>query len=350
MTKVRTVLLSGWMCLLLHACSGDEGDPSITDGQSGSTADGGLGGGSNGGGDAAPVGNGNNDLGDAASGGDGDGDTGNPGPGGGGGDGDGDDNGDGDGDTVDPSTLPKFSFFVTSLRAMRELSGSQDGFGGDLRFGETGEDAGLRGADKICATIAEKSMKGASAKQWRAFLSTTKVHAKDRIGQGPWYDRNGRLIAQNLTDLLQTRPKGADPTIRDDLPNEVGEPNKSGSAEGSNDDNHDILTATNARGEYDGGETCGDWTSTQATSTGGNSGGGGFPWGGGGPGGFGGGGPRVGHSWPAPSGNSWMAAHKAHGCAPGVNLDPSTGPGDPRNDSVGAGGGYGGIYCFALTP
>ncbi len=26
----------------------------------------------------------------------------------------------------------RFSFFVTSLEAMRELSGSQDGFGGDL--------------------------------------------------------------------------------------------------------------------------------------------------------------------------------------------------------------------------
>jgi hypothetical protein len=55
----------------------------------------------------------------------------------------------------------KFSFFVTSLVALQELSGSAEGFGGDLRFGETGPGAGLRGADKICATIAEKSMPGA---------------------------------------------------------------------------------------------------------------------------------------------------------------------------------------------
>ena len=40
---------------------------------------------------------------------------------------------------------------------MRELSGSQDGFGGDLRFGEA---TGLAGADKICTTIAEQSMPG----------------------------------------------------------------------------------------------------------------------------------------------------------------------------------------------
>lgn len=54
----------------------------------------------------------------------------------------------------------KFSFFVTSLQSLRELSGSRTGFGGDLRFGETGEGAGLRGADKICAAIAELSMPG----------------------------------------------------------------------------------------------------------------------------------------------------------------------------------------------
>ena len=34
-----------------------------------------------------------------------------------------------------------------------------------------GPGAGLRGADIICAEIAERSMPGASAKQWRAFLS-----------------------------------------------------------------------------------------------------------------------------------------------------------------------------------
>ena len=65
----------------------------------------------------------------------------------------------------------KFSFFVTSLKRMRELSGNTLGFGGDLRFGETGPGAGLRGADKICSTIAEMSMPNAGLKTWRAFLS-----------------------------------------------------------------------------------------------------------------------------------------------------------------------------------
>src|SRR5262245_5833631 len=94
----------------------------------------------------------------------------------------------------DPPPLDDFSFFVTSFRSLQELSDNQNGFGGDLRFGETGPGAGLRGADKICSTIAERSMSGASAKQWRAFLSATndgngaQVNAIDRIGAGPWYD------------------------------------------------------------------------------------------------------------------------------------------------------------------
>ncbi|HTN89369.1 MAG TPA: hypothetical protein VL242_37090, partial [Sorangium sp.] len=96
-------------------------------------------------------------------------------------------------------TTEKFSFFVTSLVAMQDLSGSQDGFGGDFRFGETGPGAGLRGADKICATIAERSLPGAGGKTWRAFLSAVagedgnQVNAIDRIGEGPWYDRLLRL-------------------------------------------------------------------------------------------------------------------------------------------------------------
>jgi hypothetical protein len=37
--------------------------------------------------------------------------------------------------------LKKFSFFVTSLAAIQDLSGSEKGFGGDLRFGKTGQGA-----------------------------------------------------------------------------------------------------------------------------------------------------------------------------------------------------------------
>lgn len=233
--------------------------------------------------------------------------------------------------------LEPFSFFVTSLRAMQELSGSQDGFGGDLTFGEQGPGAGLRGADKICATIAEQSMPGSAAKGWRAFLSASAdenqqpVHAIDRVGQGPWYDRLGRLVAQSPGDLVAERPQGADPSIIDDLPNEEGVPNHQPDPNMDPVDNHDMLTGSNKQGQLAGpGFTCSDWTSSV---------------------GDGQTRPRIGHSWPRSpdNGRHWISDHDAGGCAPGVNINSMGGP-QPGDFSVGAGGGYGGIYCFALTP
>jgi hypothetical protein len=229
------------------------------------------------------------------------------------------------------SNLPRFSFFVTSLSAMRQLSGSQDGFGGDLTFGETGEGAGLRGADKICTTIAEMSLPGSGAKGWHAFLSTASVDARDRIGDGPWYDRQARIVASTKQALLTgDRPQGAHSAIVDDLPNERGEPNQAGSAVGGNDDNHDTVTATNTQGVYDGSPTCDDWTTTTTTGTGERRG------------------PGLGHSWPAMSGQSWREAHRAPGCGASVNISPSSGAGS--GDGIGNAGGYGGIYCFADVP
>ncbi len=56
-----------------------------------------------------------------------------------------------------------------------------------------------------------------------------------------------------------------------------------------------------------------------------------------GPGGGGGGDPTH-----------WITAHTVPGCAPGVQLEQEGG--GQGTDFVGGGGGYGGIYCFALTP
>lgn len=237
-----------------------------------------------------------------------------------------------------PVATEKFSFFVTSLEAMRRLSKSENGFGGDLRYGEA---TGLAGADKICTEIAESSMPGAGGKVWHAFLSAKSspsggaVNAKDRIGKGPWYDRNGRIVAMDLEALLQTRPEGADPAIADNLPNEKGEPNRA-----SEDvDNHDTVTGSNELGEYSGGATCEDWTTTMTPPAAGS--GGGSMRGGGSRG------PMCGHSWPANSGMSWIKAHNAPGCAPSVSLVQM---GGGSGDGIGNGGGYGGFYCFALTP
>jgi hypothetical protein len=44
----------------------------------------------------------------------------------------------------------------------------------------------------------------------------------------------------------------------------------------------------------------------------------------------------------------WMSALDEAGCAAGVNLKETGGPGN--DGKIGSGGGYGGFYCFALTP
>lgn len=241
----------------------------------------------------------------------------------------------------DGESAVHFSFFVTSLAAIREFSGNQNGFGGDLRFGEIGPGAGLRGADKICATIAEKSLPGSSSRQWRAFLSVSAdengkvVNAIERIGNGPWYDRLGRLFAPNKASLLYDRPQNGDPDIKNDFPNENGLPNHRPDLTQPAVDNHDMLTGSSPRGLFtDISYTCKDWTANSGDAGEGK--------------------PRVGHSWPRfanPIGtlNNWMSALDESGCAPGINLLDD---GDPKEDenTVGSGGGYGGFYCFALVP
>ena len=274
----------------------------------------------------------------------------------------------------DADSLPQFSFFVTSLKAMQELSGNPNGFGGDLRFGETGQGAGLRGADKICTTIAEKSMPGSAAKQWRAFLSVTadengkQVDAIDRIGEGPWYDRLGRLVSPTKADLVATdRPENGDPAIRDDLPNEDGVPNHQPDPNLPQQENHHTLTGSGKDGRLypDAGDlssTCSDWTTADGYMEDGVN------WRGS-PSApanirgardleksFGSSGrPRVGLSWPRaprpgaePRIQSWISHFNAVGCAPGGQITPSGK--DRHAATVGLGGGYGGIYCFALEP
>src|ERR1700746_2940740 len=83
---------------------------------------------------------------------------------------------------------PNMTFFVTS---------SGPGKGADL--------GGLAGADQRCQTLAQGA--GAGAKNWHAYLSTQAadgaqaVNARDRIGNGPWQNFKGEVVAQNVDDL-----------------------------------------------------------------------------------------------------------------------------------------------------
>jgi hypothetical protein len=292
------------------------------------------------------------------------------------------------------SKLDKFSFFVASFAAMQRLSKSPNGFGGDLRYGEAD---GLSGADKICTEIAETSMAGSGAKGWKAFLSVvhgpkgTPVNAIERIGAGPWYDRLGRAVAIDIAGLLTARPTGGDPEIAEDLPNEDGVKNQA--PDGMAVDNHDTLTGTNSTGKLfstDPKFTCKDWTSAVGSdgtprvghswSRFGSGGGfpgfpgdggfptgipgfpgdGGFPPGFPGDGGFPPGFPGDGGFPPGfPRGDlaaadaadygGWKSALTEAGCAPGASLVEMGAP-ILSNPTVGSGGGYGGIFCFALKP
>jgi hypothetical protein len=91
-------------------------------------------------------------------------------------------------------------------------------------------------------------------------------------------------------------------------------------------DNHDTMTGSDKAGRLVSGPNCENFTSVAVVS--------------------GARGPMAGHSWPASSGRNWSAAHTVPGCAASV----VSGEGNFNGNGVGDGGGYGGIYCFALVP
>ena len=67
-------------------------------------------------------------------------------------------------------------------------------------LGKGGNLGGLEGADKHCQALAQAA--GAGDRTWRAYLSTqgatyteaNVVHARDRIGSGPWFNAKGEKI------------------------------------------------------------------------------------------------------------------------------------------------------------
>jgi hypothetical protein len=251
--------------------------------------------------------------------------------------------------TLDTISMKKFSFFVTSLKGLQTLSGSEKGFGGNLSFGKKGQGAGLLGADSICQCLAEKSMPGSKVKLWRAFLSVAKdangqrVNAIDRIGKGPWYDRLGRLVSNAIGDLLHDRPN-ADAAIKNDLPNEDGVPNHQPDPNKTVVDNHQFITGSDSTGKlYSDSSTCKDWTYAAGDTN--NR-------------------PRCGLSWPKVTGwmpkaevgphpknfANWISVWDLWGCEPGLDLTETSQRGSPGIYTISNGGGYGGFYCFALNP
>src|SRR5690348_17562519 len=68
--------------------------------------------------------------------------------------------------------------------------------------GRSAHTGGLSGADQLCQSLAQAVCVG--SKTWHAYLSTQgagAVNARDRIGQGPWKNSKGVMIANNVAEL-----------------------------------------------------------------------------------------------------------------------------------------------------
>ena len=202
--------------------------------------------------------------------------------------------------TSDSGTAPTqngstMSFFVTSARST------------------TGNLGGLRGADGICQSLANAA--GVGARTWRAYLSVERdadngnrsTDARSRIGNGPWFNAKGAMVALSLTELHSRK---GDSTLFVD---ERGQPINGQWPGSPSPVEHDIMTGSGAEGTLLAGLTCGDWTSDSTTMLG-----------------------QVGHSdGLGPNGDtsgalsSWNSAHSNQNCA---NTAPR--------------GGAGRIYCF----
>lgn len=194
------------------------------------------------------------------------------------------------------------SFFVTS---------NGIGNGGNL--------GGLAGADNHCQTLAQAA--GAGAKTWRAYLSTQAadgkpaVNAKDRIGNGPWKNAKGTVVAKDVADL-----HSANNALNKQ--NSLSEKGEVINGRGDTPNRHDVLTGSQADGTAFAGtddRTCKNWTSsTQGAAMVGHI-------------------DRIGLNEEPPA-KSWNTSH------------PSRGPdgGCSQNDLKST-GGDGLLYCFAAN-
>ena len=158
---------------------------------------------------------------------------------------------------------------------------------------------------------------GLGAHTFHAYLSAERdpadpnspVNARDRIGEGPWHNAKGVLLASELNALHSL--SGNAELFLDEHGAKIN-----GQWAGSPTPNeHDILTGSTAEGLLLAGKTCADWTSRGSDMA------------------------QVGHSDglgpqmnAAPPYNSWNSAHENGSC----------GDTAPK-------GGAGRLYCFGIN-
>ncbi|MCZ6511739.1 MAG: hypothetical protein O7A62_14275 [Alphaproteobacteria bacterium] len=162
---------------------------------------------------------------------------------------------------------------------------------------------GLAGADRQCRILAEAA--GVTGKTWRAYLSTSTVNARDRIGNGPWFNAKGIMIADTLDALHGDGNKISKQTGLNEKGEQVN-------GRGDQPNRHDILTGSDPNGIAVSARTCGDWTNNGDGSA------------------FVGHHDRRGLRDDAPS-KSWNSSHPSRGCS---------------QRALRSSGGDGLLYCF----
>jgi hypothetical protein len=187
---------------------------------------------------------------------------------------------------------PPLGFFVTSAT-------------------HSGNLGGLAGADAECQRLATAA--GAGGRTWRAYLSTQgsqtvgAVNARDRIGEGPWHNANGVMIAASLADLHGDVQRDTNLINVNTAVDETGElVNGFGRPEGT-PQQHDMLTGMSNQADD---RTCNNWTSDNPDAH-----------------------AMIGHHDRMSGWNtSWNSSHSTAGCS---------------LESFNSTGGAGRFYCFA---
>ena len=168
---------------------------------------------------------------------------------------------------------------------------------------------GLAGADAHCNALASAA---GSSRTWAAYLSTQgvdAVNARDRIGQGPWANAVGAIIANDLTYLHYDNSNIDWENALDENGNRFAS-----RRETPEFSEHDILTGSQIDGSafpVGQDQTCNNWTSNDEGSA------------------------RVGHAdrWSfLTPGSPWNSSHGTPGCS---------------QEELVSVGGAGLLYCFA---
>src|SRR4029450_4453842 len=138
--------------------------------------------------------------------------------------------------------IASITFLTLGITGPVQAQQSMNFFVTSVGLGKGGDLGGLAGADRHCQSLAQAV--GAGSKTWRAYLSTQGsggVSAKDRIGNGPWFNAKGVQVAANLADLHSDKNKINKETA-------LNEKGMVVNGRGDTPSQHDMLTGTQQNG------------------------------------------------------------------------------------------------------